>query len=520
MTHCIAFEAKSIQGYVLGSGKLKEMVGASRLVDVLVGEPLDCALETLGLKEDENIRFSRRAGGAFMAFVENAAAARRLQDVWSLVVPQYAPGLEFVLATGEGASEREAAADALEKLQAGRFPLPRIPQATPLVRLAPRTGHPAVGQMRTPDGLAWVDGATRAKSRAENDPLQDKFLGGHEGRFPVNMEREFPLDGDNRFVGIVHADGNGLGQMLLALQNAKSEDFVHLYGTFSKMLTEATVKAAQRATAGVALPAKDARGFLPMRPLVLGGDDLTCIVRGDLALEFTRVFLDAFEEETRPLCDFLQKKTDWDRDCLTAGAGIAYVKVNQPFALAYELAEALCGRAKRLSGRNASAVAFHRVTTSFIPDADWILEREMATRMGDATIVATLGAYGLREDCGLPSLSSLHALLRLMAGDGERSFAGAMRQLLGLASAPPEEARRRYDRWRTVLRDRKTGNPELLEAFDGVLTDLLGSLSEELPARPAGEGRYETPLGDVLALQAVGDIHAMGEEDEDERNAA
>lgn len=519
MTYCIAFEAKSIQGYVLGSGKLRDMVGASRIVDALVEKPLDAVLRALGLREGEDIRFSRRAGGAFMAFVDREDAARSLVDLWSLLVPQYAPGLEFILATGEGADEREAARKALNRLQASRFPMPRIPQATPLARLAPRTGLPAVAEMRGPEGRLWVDASSRRKAEVEEDSLSRKFLGEVKGSFPRNLEQEFPMHGDNRYVGIVHADGNGLGQMLQSLQKLDSGDFVKLYSTFSEKLAKATREAAQMATEAIVLPHADKQGYLPMRPLVLGGDDLTCIVRGDLALAFTRVFLESFEEATRELCDFLKEQTEWNQEHLTACAGIAYVKINQPFALAYELAEGLCSHAKNRSGRKASAVAFHRVTTSFVPDVDWMIEREMTTGMHDLTLVTTLGAYRVGQvDATLPALEDLTGLLSLMAGDRERSTAGRMRSLLSLSQEPPEEARRLYGRWRKLFEEE---DKAWLERFDAALERLLGEVSEDLPARKLDARRYESPLGDVLALQAVEDSGVKSEKgDGNERDAA
>ena len=525
MICCIAFEAKSIQSYVLGSGKLREMVGASHLVDQLVDGPLDRVLQVLGIGED--ISFSRRAGGAFMAFLSDRKEAEALRDAWSLVVPQYAPGLEFVMALAEGVNELDASRKALDQMAADRIPAPRLPAGVPIVRIAPRTGHPAVINARTPDGSEWMDAATHRKQvfkRAQ--ALEGKFQRNSSKMFPINLEQDFPFQGDNRYVGIVHADGNGLGRMLMALRKTarKSPDgFVELYRGFSERLAAATEASAQRATTSAILSHADGKGFLPIRPLVLGGDDLTCIVRGDLALSFVRAFLEAFEKETRNLCSWLSGVADWHEEHLTACAGIAYVKVNQPFALGYGLAEALCGKAKDLSGRACSAVCFHRVSTSFIPDADWVVNREMTTRQGKRELVSTLGAYALHAGNELPTLDDLKELAWLMAVDGERATGSAMRRLLGLTMDAPQEAERAYRRWREMLSDAKTGDEKLLRAFDNSLSQLLGdSLAEALPARHAGNGRHETPLGDVLALHAVDDIGCRdaGREEGDERDAA
>ena len=526
MTYCLAFEAKSIQAYILDSGKLRDMVGASRLVERLVGEPLDRVLSALEMNEGD-IRFSRRAGGAFMAFLDDRDKARALRDAWSLIVPRYAPGLEFVMALVAADDDREAARKALDAMAASRIPTPRLPSAAPLARIAPRTGLPATANDPTPDGREWADAATLRK-RAFKDArsLEQRFLRGNAGRFPLNLEEEFPFNGDNRYVGIVHADGNGLGRMLMALRETarKSPDgFVELYRGFSERLVAATEAAAQRATTSAILSHADGKGFLPIRPLVLGGDDLTCIVRGDLALSFVCAFLEAFEKETRNLCDWLSGVADWHEEHLTACAGIAYVKVNQPFALGYGLAEALCGKAKDLSGRVCSAVCFHRVSTSFIPDADWVVTREMTTRQGKRELASTLGAYALHAGNDLPTLDDLKDLAWLMAADGDRATGSAMRRLLGLATAAPQEAERAYRRWREMLADDKTGDEKLLRTFDSTLSKLLGeSPAEALPARHAGDERHETPLGDVLALHAVDDIgcREAGRKEGDERDAA
>ena len=58
------FEAKSIQDYILRSGRLRHIVGASELIDSLTGKLLDDVLEALKSVEDGEVRLSRRAGGA------------------------------------------------------------------------------------------------------------------------------------------------------------------------------------------------------------------------------------------------------------------------------------------------------------------------------------------------------------------------------------------------------------------------------------------------------------------------
>lgn len=60
------------------------------------------------------------------------------------------------------------------------------------------------------------------------------------------------------------------------------------------------------ATANAAIAAYDAvkskfegKDIIPIRPVVLSGDDLTLICRADLALEYTKTFIEEFENGTK-----------------------------------------------------------------------------------------------------------------------------------------------------------------------------------------------------------------------------
>ena len=76
--------------------------------------------------------------------------------------------------------------------------------------------------------------------------------------------------------------------------------------------------------------------FLPFRPLVYGGDDITFVCDGRLGLTLAAAYLRAFEAQVAA-----------DKKPLRACGGISIVKVHYPFARAYETSEALCQSAKR-----------------------------------------------------------------------------------------------------------------------------------------------------------------------------
>jgi len=53
------FEAKSIQDYILRSGRLRHVVGASELLDALTDAPLDAVLAALDVRSGQHPRLSR-----------------------------------------------------------------------------------------------------------------------------------------------------------------------------------------------------------------------------------------------------------------------------------------------------------------------------------------------------------------------------------------------------------------------------------------------------------------------------
>lgn len=523
--HACLFEAKSIQDYILRSGRLRHIVGASELIDTLTGNLLDDVIAALRLSEEQDIRFSRRAGGAVYLFSPRSEARDAFRDLWTLVVRQYAPGLEFQVAQGEGPTDYHAYLQALAGLQAARNrQSPALPSGGPVTRYAPRTGQPAV---ENDAKLGLQDVAT---SRFGLEQFWRR--GGLTGKFaasvaiddwPRNLEYsptpdegvQFPFWPDNRYLGLIHADGNGLGQLLMQLSQqvqARPETFIGLFRDFSTAIAEATHAAAHLATQEVLLPARgtphDAKvpGVIPARPIVLGGDDLTILVRADLAIPFTRTFLTAFEQKSRekikPLRDKYPMITGVP-EALTAGAGIAFVKSNHPFHLAHELAESLArfakDRAKEqkdANGRIPPTLAFHRVTTASHGDYEDIRQQEMTHGPDNARVMTTLGAYGI-DPQPPAALADLEALVQRLGR--EEMARGPARQLLTLLGQDFDDARRRYARWREVMKDRHASD---LTALDNYLTRLCGDLADDLPISKVGAPQA-TPLGDVATLLAV-----------------
>lgn len=536
MNKAYLFEAHTIQPYILEGGKLAEMVGASEILEELVSEegPLDCVLQEMGLKEQVDFVFARRGGGAFYLLFKEADNARQLMEIWSLIVSGFAPGLEYVHACYfEASTQREAIKKAKELLGQRRNRLmPELPEAGPWVRRSPRTGKPA----RAFDEEIWIDRAAEVKLNdrfAKGKTLGGKFLKNQHDdyEFPRQMELEdpkpgkdgklrkpkgpvFPFNPDNRNIGIIHADGNGLGQILIKLAKEldQSDGYAGVFYELSEKIDTATQAAARKALAPAVARAN--KKVIPARPLILGGDDLTIIVRADLALEYARDFIQFFEQETEKELAPLHRKYPGSIPIqMTACAGVAFLKSNQPFSFGYALAEGLCSAAKAQSKQNITdgmipgSLAFHRVTSSFIDDYDTALDRELTAKHPDREIQLTMGAYGVGAFAGkLPCFDSFQRIKDLFIQP--EMARGPTRHFLTLVSVNLHEAEDAWRRWRKTMRKNAALNKILVD-YDGYADELhKEGFGESLPfINVEGEtGKQKTFIGDLINwLAAAGE---------------
>ena len=530
-THCYLFEAKSVQTYLFRTGRLRDVVSGSELIEGLTGELLDRAVAALSSESGPELQFSRRAGGSLYAFAQGGDGFALIEEfarLWSLLVQQYAPGLPFDHAIGSGEAPLTAFQAARARLleDASRI-TPLRPLAPPPVARSPRTGLPVVDvDHKDRDGIDAPTERARACSGPGNDRLIKRVdPWAEERQWPMDLQpgssKSFPFRGEDHTVALVHADGNGLGQILMAAQAAarqRPDSFIPMFRALSDGIGQSTERAVHEAVAATLRPEQAQNGLLPARPIVVGGDDVTFIVRADLALAFTRTFLAAFESLTPEWLSELARDhyvADLP-DRMTASAGIVYMGANQPFHMAVGLAEGVTRAAKdagtSAASRSAPApatVAFHRVGSAMIDTFDAAIEREHTIRATDGVYMDTLGAYALERDAGLPALDDLEELAALQAHP--RMARGPARQILTLLATDPYQACRVYTRWRSTLAQDAEGK-RLRAEFDACLSRLLrGESDGELPFA-AGEdarGVRASPLGDALTLNAVGDSHKV-----------
>lgn len=479
------YEAKRIQTWILATDKVQDIKGGSECVERLA----ELADRLLG---GELTVFVRTAGNGVFELDEDQL--HRFAALWPLVVARHAPDLELVQAwaphNGTVEGRKRAYDEVIRRMSAAPRSSPvRVPQAGPFSARSGRTGRPAVKSVHKHEG-GLLDAATKRKH---------ELAGGSTQRFlnrvaPERQGRRLEFDDDldrwgASFVAVIHADGNGIGNVFKNLGLGEVKDR-------SSKLNDATTCAVRDALGALADREPARRGKLRARVIVVGGDDVTVIVPGEHGLPFTDMYLRAFERETTGI---------FDRP-LTASAGIALVKPHFPFRQAYALAEELCTEAKDRFNREQTGLAFHRVTTSQLASYDDIVE-ETLTYRGPAD-----GSYIATRTYTLADLRALDRLTGTVDGRGSdaagaailsgpdrrrpRLSRGALRAWLRLAVRNRTRANARWQRFREVSEVNAKG---LVTDFDGYLE----RLGVEKPNDSPWDGDHRTALGDALAWATV-----------------
>ncbi len=369
---------QGIQDFIFKTNELKHIVGASELVDEICTKAFE---EYYGKNGYEGVVV--KAAGNIKYLYNTKEECGKAVLLFPQKVMQMAPGITISQAVVEmETDDNNAFGDAIDKLEKILKTQRNKPKRSLTLGLlgtkrANNTGLPVVDIVKN----EFLDDSTLAKlDRNEVVSLCEKSFGERTdiNRIAFDVEK---ITAKNDWIAVIHADGNGLGKVV-----QKVGKNIHDFKLFSEKLDTATKKAANAAFASIKSKF-DNSGIIPLRPVVLSGDDLTVIIRGDLAIDYAKTFMIEFEKQTHLLLGNIISKYhvfEDNSDRLTACAGIAFIKSSYPFYYGYNLAEDLCKSAKNdaksMAGENNlanSCLMFHKVQDSFVLNYKDIEEREL-----------------------------------------------------------------------------------------------------------------------------------------------
>ncbi len=427
-------DTTGIQSYIFGSNRLRENIGGSYLVDQATDEWAKDALRELKQKLNQLIHIYDpkkyqpadkpyiedgelaaelvyAGGGNTVVLFQSLDIAKQFTRILSKRILTDAPGINLVAAHQEFDWDNESLYEVIQdlmKTEIDRQKRERIPsspllglgvtaacQSTQLVAVDMSDNHDCpMPYLVSREIVAKLD----AVKAANNDKLDDTLF---DLKIPKKYKIALDFDdfgrsrGENSYLAIVHADGNNMGDRFREYgKKAKSNrDYITAMRELSDSVRRAGLTALKKVAKAV-VNSIDSEGkvkgkftiknnYLPFRPLVYGGDDVTFVCDGRLGLELAAIYLNYFKKQPAA-----------DGKPLSACAGICVVKTHYPFARAYQLSEQLCKSAKKFvreqkekwGDEDLSALDWHLAASGLFGSLGEIRQREYQVKEGYLTM--------------------------------------------------------------------------------------------------------------------------------------
>lgn len=344
MNTAILFDTMSIQQYVFGSNKLKDNLGASYIIEHIY--------DTLKIKAEnltQELDIGYIGGGNALFFTSSVSYAKKIIKEYTTMLIYNYPGANVSVAILEGFANDDI--DYSLKIKELFNLLAENKGKYIPVNIISSHGITDVCQFSSFSAEKIDKNGTLISSSTASKRINEKYTKNEDATllsgklsnysFPYEFDNLGQKKNEDSHIAIVHIDGNGFGSIFRELNNVNQtfdlsnrvkmvvrETFVHILKLYieNKDLFKDFIE-------------KDSfNDTLPIRPIILGGDDVTFVCHGKLGLWFAENFMEKFSS------NFI----DSDKKIqFSSCAGVVIVKNKYPFYRAYQMAAELCDSAKR-----------------------------------------------------------------------------------------------------------------------------------------------------------------------------
>jgi len=518
MRYLYGASVQGIQSFIFATNRLREIVGASDLVEEIATEFFEKLLDELKISETDYDIVVMAAGNVRIHFKKKndaqalfrIASKKVMQKAFGITLSQAIVETEDMLCRKEIDSLEERLKSARNRVEIA------LDASLNATYITPRTGRSASAKVSIHKKTELVDTATKQKDKQAEigkERLLKKIGISEEEfkKFPNEMDKMANSKGK---IAVIHIDGNGLGMLLQKIGETLEKDPKHqkhlkkAYRDFSKQLDESTKNAVKRAFDDKFSLERD--GTIRFRPVVLGGDDLTIICDADRSLGFCEAFLKYFEEETQEKIGKLGRelKISALEKGLSACGGISYCNAKFPFHYAVKMAEALTAKAKQRSKEidsvyPPSSIMFHNIQSTYFEDFDSVVERELTLYTDKGEIRLDFGPYFLieesKQDVVVPTIKKFMEATSLFMGDN--TPIGKLRNWLDLLEESESLASSVLRRIAQISKERNFN--------DSKLKKLHPELSIEnliVECKDVKNEYRKTPIYDILQIHAISGV--------------
>jgi len=377
--YLVAIEISKKQNYIFKSNKLKENIGASLIIKYVTED-----LPKKYLYENNGEIVFQGGGGSFFKFEKKENATDFIKELSFKIMREY-PEIEFFASyvdyTNEVEGEKEVRKKISDKKLARQSRFKKV--SFGVEEICRTSGLPANSRINDGKGIRAVSIDTEKKFtcgknkdnklgildiiQKDLEDIKEVDLGKIKKKYKFSEfkseEYDFPYDLDkfkkegNSKLAVVAIDGNGMGDMVDKLKVSfenNQENYFNKLKEFSDGIDKCYKDAFKKVVEVIENNKKSEENedgieflgnkYIPIRPIILAGDDVCYIVESSIALETANIFIKELEKISGKFIGELGIELGVEK--LTACGGVAFVNKKYPFFKACELAEGLCNNAK------------------------------------------------------------------------------------------------------------------------------------------------------------------------------
>jgi hypothetical protein len=360
------YDVRGIQNYIFRTNYVKEIIGASAMVENII---LDGMKDMLAAKQEwqsEHFLFDWEAtleyeetifgnpdiqmqvlfiggGNAYVLF-RNGSICREMNRYLSKYVLKQTYSLQLAVAVVEytGSYQR----DYLKINEEMRNIKARMPQSMPLGAQPFMASDTVTGYPLT---YYYDERYLSTESYKKRKKYEVTF---HEDAEKI-LDNMVTKKGDSSMLAVVHIDGNNMGKRIREIMEKKDDytEAVRAMRTISVNIREGFQAAFREMAEYIDRELSDRikadrKGKL-YRKLILAGDDVTFICNAMTAIDAVSVFLQSVGKRRMYEEAGLTEEENQRKYGFSACGGIAFFNSHFPFCDAYEVAEACCASAKK-----------------------------------------------------------------------------------------------------------------------------------------------------------------------------
>ena len=370
------YDVRGIQSFIFRTNKVKEIMGASRIVEDIIERALEHGLSEAGIpreryllkwEEDEELKILSGSdlaaqvlfigGGNAYVMYRDKDIAVKVNRKMARYVLDHTYSLQMAVAMVE---KTESYADDYRRVQN---------EMTRIKASMPYSGCLGAAPVVAMDDMSGFPYSMNDKERLEKKPEHgndlsyesiQKLIAYYDS---VNEGEEKKHDnlitqyGKNSTLAVVHIDGNNMGMRIRALMEGErdyaeavrkmraiSKNINHSFKDTFESTRQYIQEWVESQANNVLKKQEEGQKAEYIRRILVAGDDITFVCNAGLALPIVKYFT---QDITGKVMFGETTEENLEKYGFSVCAGIAYIHSHFPFKTAYDVAEACCSSAKK-----------------------------------------------------------------------------------------------------------------------------------------------------------------------------